>query len=224
MANPLVTCPHCKRDFVSNTYKKHAATCINNPEIRERMIRMVTDRAVDGRAMTMQEYEIMAKQYGLPGIKPIKSAFGSWLQFLDAIDLVSVRMNYNRDEVSAEMVRLSNLYHDGVIGPSPKEWDLYRTITTTSQYIIILNGTWKAALEGVGLVRAGQGYYQRQYAERSHEWQAINKRQNQINTGQSDHANSFSSPFPFQAIDRGVRTWFDRTTHTTVTAHVLELR
>jgi hypothetical protein len=188
------------------------------------MIRMVTDRAVDNRAMTMQEYEVMARQFGLPGIKPIQGAFGSWVEFLDAIGLVSVRMNYNRDEIIAEMVRLSAIYHDGIIGPSPKEWDLYRTITTTSQYIIIQNGTWEAALEVAGLVRAGQGYYQRQYAERSHEWQAINKRSNQIDTGKSDHAKSFASEFPLSAIDRGVKTFFDWVSKQTITAQVYELK
>ena len=83
-------CPHCKQKF-PNALSRHMATCMGNPEIRNRLIEVVLSHSVDGIAPGYTEYCVLAVSYGLPSIKKVLAVYGDYQDFAESIGLQTVR-------------------------------------------------------------------------------------------------------------------------------------
>jgi len=226
MENPLVTCPHCNQEFVSNSIKRHAKTCMSNPEIRDRLIEVVTSYAVDGIAPSFTDYGTISKMHGLPNIKKIVSTFGGYINFVESIGLIGNRPTLDVDSDIAEAQRLSLELYDGTIGPCPRDWAEFAEIHITLSMIQkSYPGGFDKLLADAGLTRNPRGFYDDIHYRKQGEWKEITKPGAvRLKLAESKQAEARAMPFPLKAIDRGIRTWFDSMTHTRVTAHVLELR
>lgn len=224
MPNPRTICPHCKQDYPNNLIKRHMAVCFSDPEIRDRAYRFMHEHAVNGVAITSDEYTVIARANNLPGTHAIDNVFGSWLNYLAAIGLKSRGDTQNIDwnAVYAELRRISADIHDGEICPSQNEWELFGDMDIP-KYVLTHSRAWEEIAEAAGLTVMPQKYHRRQAQIRRRQWTQIQK-QPPLRCADSDHAATRAMDFPLSAIDRGERVWFDRTTHTQVTAQVYELR
>ena len=90
MATSDTICPHCRNDFPRGM-SRHAATCMGNPEIRNRLIEVVLAHSVDGVAPGYTEYCKLAVIYSLPSIKKVLAVYSDYQEFAESIGLQTNR-------------------------------------------------------------------------------------------------------------------------------------
>lgn len=181
MANPIIECPYCGVGKPSNTYRRHVEGCIENDAITSAIVALMYRLSNDGVACPRTTYDMAARDENLPHSRRLLPKYGGWDEFCTHIDLQSA-MDSNRVDYKlamSEMRRISEEIHDGKIGPTASEWELYSGMPTIRSTIERHFGNWWLAVEEAGLIKADKEYYdlarmdrmsQYEYSDLGDEW------------------------------------------------------
>ena len=225
--NMIVACEWCGREMATSQIQGHENICVHNPDVAEG-VKACLHACADGPFMCARtEYDKARTEYeNLPSSGTLLVSLGlplwddlaAWAGLLPATERIPYTL--------AEIRRLSESNHDGIVGPSSEEWRTYRTPgTLLAESLNNRFGGWAGVLAAAGLHQESRSYYINHSKKRARGGDAAVEEY--VKTQREKAIEALESTFDFRAIpaiDRGVKPVYNWRTKRHEDMHVLELR
>jgi hypothetical protein len=175
---PMVLCPHCLRLLTPGRYAAHAAVCLRNLDVSDRIKSGLREVSSFGVLLARRKYDgEVAGRDGMPSSRYLRVHVGLWS---DVAQWAELRPHGEWAEAlwreaRGRMVDLSYYLYDGSYGPSALDWDDCRGGEFPSAGKLLQRFTsWAAVLAwGGGMAEASPEYYHLARRRRHHRRERI---------------------------------------------------